>query len=119
MEQLLIQATIMRAKRLARRLQDSRATSTGEEMKFPGLCLEFENDSNENSTNFCHGNQYKNGSNQQKSYLSSSHSSSTSLGRHSDPTLGTTTRPMGFFDLPHHVKGKILDFLAKLQSKDE
>ena len=43
MEQLLIQATIMRAKRLARRLQDARANSGGEDLKFPALSLQINN----------------------------------------------------------------------------
>ena len=73
MEQLLIQATIMRAKRLARRLQYEKAASTGEEMKFPGLNAAFEND-NAYATDINPANTYTTGVNNAKSFSTSSFS---------------------------------------------
>ena len=105
MEQLLIQATIMRAKRLARRLQGEKATSTGEEMKFPGLNpAAFEND-NAYAKDINHANTYTAGVNNAKSY--STVSLPESIGRLSDPTIAAAERSLGLLDFSLNFKGKI------------
>ena len=111
MEQLLIQATIMRAKRLARRLQDARASSGGEDLKFPALSLQIKN-SDESLADELFRNAFTTKSSDDSKPSMSSLSVSPMFRGNIDPGFQCTERS---FRLPQaRVKGKHRSFLFEL-----
>ena len=107
MEQLLIQATIMRAKRLARRLQDARASSGGEDLKFPALSLQIKN-SDESLADELFRNAFTPTSNNDSkpSESSSSHSASPMFRGNMGPGFQCNERSFRLPTLQTRVKGK-------------
>ena len=103
MEQLLIQATILRAKRLARQLQDARANSSVEGVRFPALSLDIEPDNKGNNLQF-HDNPMT--YNAKKDIHFSSSSVLLNSKEHLDPTAKDAAKTLAFFNLPPRMRGK-------------
>ena len=111
MEQLLIQATLLRAKNLARRLQDSKGTSVGAEKRVSRSLLELE-DADTYDTDLNNDDIITSVFNGHKPFTSTPLSSFASLGRHSHHKNAVATKLFDIPDLQSNFTGKCFAMLT-------